>query len=288
MVCRKEKINIKPLYRTCSMMKHIFIYILTSHFRYGERKPLYIIFCLLFLSTSVLWGQSPHVAGTPDDSRPTYREPFLNIGIKGGFTASLLLVSNLTLNGVRIEKVQNNYKIGHFGSLFMRMNFGHHFLQPELSYAINRCNITFGKSDPEKSTLRESAILSSIHSIDIPFLYGYNIVKEKPYSMALFAGPKLRYLWNKKSKVSFINFDQQNIEEKLRPLCLSLTIGASVTISRIFFDFRYDVGLHNISRSVTYTPVATTSSSEDKTGSADDIRFRRRENVLSFSLGIFF
>lgn len=67
----------------------------------------------------------------------------VNFGIKGGFTSSLFLVSDLILNGTVIDEVQNNYKIGYFGSLFMRINFNRHFLQPELSYTINRCNITF-------------------------------------------------------------------------------------------------------------------------------------------------
>lgn len=269
------------------MVKRMLSYTPIFHSSSGRMKRLCVILCLL-LSSIPTWGQAVHVAGTPGENKPAQQESFLNFGVRNGFTASLLLVSNLTVNDVRIEKVQNNYKIGYFSSLFMRLNFGHHFLQPEISYAVNRCNITFGKSDSEESTLRESAILSSIHSIEFPFLYGYNIVKEKPYSMAVFAGPKLRYLWNKKSEVSFINFDQQNIEEKLRPLCLSLSLGASVTISRIFFDFRYDVGLHNISKSVTHKPSASGNPIGSKPEDSNDIWFQRRENVLSFSLGFFF
>lgn len=70
--------------------------------------------------------------------------------------------------------------------------------------------------------------------------------------MSLFAGPKLRYLWNKKNKITFENFDQQGIHEKLYPFNVSAVIGVSVNISRIFFDFRYEQGLHNLSKSVTY------------------------------------
>lgn len=55
--------------------------------------------------------------------------------------------------------------------------------------------------------------------------------------MSLFAGPKLRYLWNKKNKITFENFDQQGIHEKLYPFNVSAVIGVSVNISRIFSIF---------------------------------------------------
>jgi hypothetical protein len=91
-----------------------------------------------------MWGQLPVVPGTdkPEHPQHTHRhDRRVNFGIKGGFTSSLFLVSDLVLNGTVIDEVQNNYKIGYFGSFFMRINFKRHFLQPELSYTINRCNI---------------------------------------------------------------------------------------------------------------------------------------------------
>lgn len=244
-------------------------------------------FFILSLSVlpATLWGQSPHVPGTmiEEPLKKHRHDRTVNFGIKGGFTSSLFLVSNLTLNGVTVDEVQNNYKIGHFYSVFTRINFGHHFLQPEISYNVNRCNITFDKPTEDDILPEEASITSSIHSIDIPVMYGYNIIKEGPYSMAVFGGPKFRYIWNKKSHVTFDNFDQQDINEELYPLNVSFTIGAAVTISRIFFDFRYDMGLHNISRKVIYDAGAA----DDETP-VDKIRFHRRDNVLSFSVGVFF
>ena len=246
---------------------------------------------LLTFSTT-MWGQHPSVPGTYDDDHPkTQKEHSVNFGVKGGFTSSLFLVSNFSVNGVVINEVQNNYKIGYFGSVFMRLNVERHFLQPEISYNINRCNITFEKPLPDDAPdgviPEEASITSSIHSIDIPVIYGYNIIKEGPYSLAIFGGPKIRYIWARKSKVTFDNFDQQNIKEKLRPLNLSITAGVAVTISRIFFDFRYDIGLHNISKNVTYD-VSSNGDINDEANSNNEIRFHRRDNVLSFSFGVFF
>ena len=246
--------------------------------------------CLLAFP-AMMWGQAPAVPGTTDEEHlKSHHDRPVNFGVKGGVTSSLFLVSNFSVNGVAIDEVQNNYKIGYFGSLFIRINFDRHFLQPEISYNVNRCNITFEKPLPEGAPAgtvpAEASITSSIHSIDIPVIYGYNFIKEGPYSLAAFGGPKIRYIWDKKSEVTFERFDQLNIREELRPLNLSFTVGIAVTISRIFFDFRYDIGLHNISKRVTYE--APANNPADGSGSNNEIRFHRRDNVLSFSLGVFF
>ena len=215
----------------------------------------------------------------------------VNFGVKGGFTASLFLVSDFSINGQEIKQVQNNYKIGYFASVFMRINFERHFIQPEISYSINRCNIVFDKPQaegaPEGIPLEQASITSSIHSIDIPVIYGYNIIKDGPYSLAVFGGPKIRYIWDRKSDITFENFNLEEMEEKLYPFNLNLTLGVAITISRIFFDFRYDIGLHNISKKITYTsPELSPSPGEEIPD--NEIRFHRRDNVLSFSFGVFF
>lgn len=254
-------------------------------------KRFFMGLCLMSLS-AMMWGQE-NFASIPgmDEEENTKKgsDCTINFGAKGGFTSSLFLISGFNVNGVDIDEVQNNYKIGYFASVFMRINFDRHFLQPEASYNINNCNITFNKPLPdnsmEGSLQQEASITSKIHSIDFPILYGYNFVKEGPYSLAVFGGPKIRYIWGKKSKITFENFEQKNIREKLRPLNLSFTIGTSVTISRVFFDFRYDIGLHNISKNVTYD---TPASSTEEGAATNKIRFHRQDNVLSFSFGVFF
>ena len=241
-----------------------------------------------------MWGQDLVVPGTPETEevkeKPEH-DHTVNFGAKGGFTSSLFLVPHLNVNGVSIQEIQNNYRIGYFGSLFMRINFGKHFLQPEVSYTVNSCDISFDKPLPEGSNANDipekASIASTIHSVDVPVIYGYNIIKDGPYSLAVFGGPKLRYIWDKKSKVTFENFNMDNIREELYPFNASLTVGVAVTISRIFFDFRYDIGLHNISKRISYAlPDLPPSPDGEKPDS--EIRFHRRDNVLSFSFGVFF
>jgi len=160
-----------------------------------------------------------------------------------------------------------------------------HFIQPEVSYNVSKCEITFDKLGSHHPDIEPdyASVISMIHSVDFPVLYGYNVVKNGPYGMSIFAGPKLRYIWGKKNEITFENFDQKGIDERLYPFNISAVIGVGVNISRIFFDFRYEQGLHNISKSVTYDNI----NSDGSTG-VSNITFRRRDQVLSFSLGVIF
>ena len=238
----------------------------------------------------MMWGQTPVVPIPADEEHFGHRkETPVNFGFKGGFTSSLFLVSQFSVNGVPIDEVQNNYKIGYFGSLFMRINFDRHFLQPEISYNINRCNITFEKPLPEDAA--SGAGRRKLHYIVHP-----QYRHPRHLRIQLHQGgavqpcrlwrTKVRYIWDRKSDIDFENFDQVNIRERLRPLNLSFTVGVSVTISRVFFDFRYDMGLHNISKNVTYDIPADNNAADENT--KNEIRFHRRDNVLSFSFGVFF
>ncbi|MBQ8192364.1 MAG: PorT family protein [Bacteroidaceae bacterium] len=234
-----------------------------------------VMLILLLLFVSPLRAQQ-----TEEAKKRT--ETTINYGARVGFNSSLFLISDFSFGNVNIDEVQNNYKIGYFGSIFMRINFDRHFLQPELTYSISRCNITFDKPQAEATAegtpSQVASINSSIHSVDLPILYGYNIINEKPYGLAIFGGPKLRYILTHPSKITYNNFSLNNIREELHKLNAGFTLGVAVTISPIFFDFRYDIGLHNLSKHVAF----------DTEEIVTPIKFQRRDNVLSFSLGVLF
>lgn len=251
-----------------------------------KRKRTFICLYSAILSAAI-WAQIPMVPGTIDDEQPIPRKDRpINFGVKGGFTSSLFFISGLTIDRATIEEIQNNYKIGYFGSFFMRINFNNHFLQPEISYNINPCDITFEIAVPATVSpsypWMETTISSYIHSINFPIIYGYNIIKKDPYRLAIFGGPKIGCFWDKRSSITFAKFIQKHIREQPHAFNISFTTGVSVTISRIFFDFRYDIGLHNIFKRVTY------DTNEYNTKDKTEIGFKHRNNVLSFSFGVFF
>jgi len=216
--------------------------------------------------------------------KSTY-EKKVNFGIKGGFNAAMYFVDEFKIKDITINEIQNNYKVGYFGGLFLRVNMKKHFIEPEISYHVSKCEISFDKMGSQHPDIEPdyASINSTIHTIEIPVLYGYNFVKNGPYGMAFFAGPKIKYVWETKSKLEFTNFDQKGIKEELYPFNVNVVAGVGVNISNIFFDFRYEVGLNNISKSVTYI-----ESNADGSEEVANMTFKRRSNLLSFSLGVIF
>jgi len=207
----------------------------------------------------------------------------VNFGLKAGFSSSKFMVSELKIKDVTIDEVQNNYEIGYFCSVFMRIYMKKHFIQPEISYNVSKGEIVFDKLGSQHPDIEPdyATVKSTLHSVGLPLLYGYNLVRKGPYGMSLFGGPKVKYLWGKKSDISFHNFDQKGMKEKLHPVNVSMILGVSVNISRIFFDFRYEHDLGNLSKSIMYDNI----NSDGSTG-VSPIVLRRRESALSFSLGV--
>lgn len=212
------------------------------------------------------------------------KEPKINVGIKGGFNSSMYFTSRLELDGERMEDVQNNYKVGYFAAMFFRVHIKRHFIQPEVMYNVYKGEIAFNKNQNHENTLPEFAKLNStIHSLELPILYGYSFVKSRPYGMALFIGPKLEYVWKYKTSEEFEGFGHSGIKEELHPFNVSSVIGLGVNIANIFFDFRYEIGLTNISKSISYERNVDGVTVQQK-----GIFINRHRNVLSFSLGVIF
>lgn len=221
-------------------------------------------------------------------SQKQIREPYrhrINIGIKGGFNSSMYFIDRFKIQDITIDELQNNYKIGYFGSLFVRVNFHKHYLQPELVYNVSKSELAFDKIGSQHPDIQPeyATIVSTIRSVELPVLYGFKFINKGPYSMSFFVGPKIKYIWKNKSKLEFHNFDQKDISEELYPVNLSAILGLEVGISNISFDFRYEIGLHNISKSILYDKVSGNGQEQ-----ISNIDLRRRCNILSFSFGFIF
>lgn len=239
------------------------------------KRTFFILIIILFTAPII----AQEVTDKPIKRVSTQKK--INFGVKGGFTSTIYLTSSFILNGIDINHIQNNYKIGYHTSFFLRLNLGNHYIQPEISYYINRGEIEFNKNGGQITDNNEdhSLIKSKLQSIDIPLLYGYNFIKQDIYGMSFYIGPKLKINLSNKQDIQYKNFDITNIEEKLYPINIGLTLGLSVYISKIFFDFRYDQVLHNISKNITYTL-------PDNMNTYKGLKLHRRDNMLSFSLGV--
>lgn len=200
----------------------------------------------------------------------------IDFGLKAGFASYTYIVSSLKINNQVINDLQNNYKLGYYASMFTRLNFKRNFLQVEATVNLNRAEVVFNKST---SSSDMASVTGSLYTIGFPVMYGYHIVKTGPYKMSLFGGPKLEYIW--RSKTDYGNFDQQNIRESIYPFNFCLLGGVSINIDKVFFDFRYEQEVLNISKSIT-------CDSNTALNETDNIIFHRRGGCLSFSFGVLF
>jgi len=206
----------------------------------------------------------------------------VNFGIKGGFNSVLYFANKVEIGDETFNKMQTNYKVSEFVSAFMRINLKKDFLQPEIAYHVSRGDILFNKNqNSTTTTTQDIAVLSSkITSIEMPLLYGHYIVKKSNYGMTMFFGPKIKYIWKSKSNTSFNNFGYDNIKEDLYQYSVNAVLGLGVNISNLFFDFRYEQGLNNISKTI--------SAVDKETGNPAYIKVNRTASQLNFSLGFIF
>ena len=235
---------------------------------------------LIWLCLLLVMGLSASAQSAPQEAPQK-----VNVGIKVGFNSTMFFIDHFQLGGNELKDIQNNYKVGYFGAFFCRFNMKkHHFLQTELSYNVSKGSVSIPNSLDNAALIDNNALVKTdIHSIDIPLLYGYKFIDSYPYGMAFFLGPKAAYIWEKHSESEYSGFYQQQIYEEIRPLSFSGVVGLAVNVSNIFFDFRYEIGVHNMVKSVSYAKELT-----DAPYDTQDISVKRRRNVLSFSVGVIF
>lgn len=215
----------------------------------------------------------------------TLRQPLFNVGVKAGFNSSMFFTDEISINGKELEQTQNNYKVGYFAAVFCRFNIKkHHFIQPEFSCNITQGSVSIPLTLANSELLSDNALIKKkMTTFDIPLLYGYKFVDVHPYGMAFFVGPKVTWIWERHSTTEFSGFHQQEIKERQYPFQYSGVIGLAVNVSNIFFDFRYEIGLHNSIQAMSYNTDTTESPHNE-----GEIRLRQRKNILSFSVGVIF
>lgn len=211
-----------------------------------------------------------------------------NFGLKGGVNAPFMEMTTYEINGKEIGEPSVNTKVGYLVAVFSRINMKKHYIQLEASLHYTRAELELDLSDfyPSGEGDIDPAPTGTLdvrmHSLEIPLLYGYNFVKRGPYRLSFFAGPKLKYIFSKKNDTEDVPGDRIRFYEDLKPVTANLVVGVGTSISNLLLDVRYEFGLTNISRAVTYS---YTDEGGIHIGSA---RFDRTMNLISFSVGIVF
>ncbi len=226
------------------------------------------IVCILLLASSCLSAQE------------SSRKVRLNAGLKAGFQAITYNDPSFSIDGYEYNEstIQSN-KIGYTIAPFFRLSYGRLYIQTDAAFGISRHSFDFTdthKSDIAGVTPNIPQYDLQTYCLQVPLLIGYEYIKEGKYGMSVFTGPRTRFTFTSHARQEFRHFTYDDLYEVLEKTTYFWEIGLGVKIYNVFFDFVYDIGLTNASRYIQAPKVNKQFNTE------------RRDNILSFSVGVIF
>lgn len=203
-----------------------------------------------------------------------------NIGMKAGFQAVTYNDPDFGIDGYRFDtnNIQSN-KIGYALSLFARVTKSKFFLQTEGTFGISNHSFDFHDEpvNTEENFIPNNTVYDlKTYCLQVPILFGYNVVQKGRYGLSLFTGPRTKFIFTSMSQQQFKHFYYEELEEVLADKVYFWEIGMGIKISRVFLDITFDAGLNKAASHII-------SHSDGKIFSSS-----RRDNVLSFSVGFIF
>lgn len=186
------------------------------------------------------------------------------LGVKAGITSSTLLSSGFS--GFKDLKSTSNYN-GALLGVYSQVGILGFYLQPE-AYLRNY-NFTVNYDSLNTSL---SSLSNKLYYIDVPVLFGKSFFK----IFSVKAGPSFQFLLNNDGSVinpannQTVHLDKGSFNQ----LVVGFQAGASIDISRISVDIRYDFGLNKIGN------VAKSYSSN-----LQNVDFSSRASILMFTVG---
>ena len=160
----------------------------------------------------------------------------------------------------------------------MRLTLKRVYVQFETTFGITRHSFDFKSIDEDTNTLLSNQTEYNLKTLclQVPILIGYNIIQEGKYVMSLFTGPKTKFVFTSHDEQEFKHFKYDQMEEILKKRCYYWDFGLGVKIGNVFFDFTYDLGITKVSEYII--------------SKSDNLKFtsNRRDNILSFSMGMIF
>lgn len=211
----------------------------------------------------------------------TNSNKLFNFGLVASVNSPFTVSSNLYVDWVECDLPNNESWVGGGVSLFGRFNIKRWYLQVEAGTSIYRNNTTYNTSFFDSTTDEEIDIKSTLLSLNVPVLVGYNIVKKSPYELSIFTGPSLRYIYKNSRDSGVSNGIKLSIDEPVNPSTACYIVGIATKISRFVVDFRYEFDV-----TVQYKPGEYAVYQDNKITKQGSIYNKSRVNLLSFSLGV--
>lgn len=203
-----------------------------------------------------------------------------NVGLKAGFQAVTYNDPEFDIEGYKFDtnNIQSN-KIGYAFSAFARISKNKFYLQTEGAFGIT--NHSFDFMDKQENIDGNFIPNNTVYDlrtycIQVPILFGYNIVERGRYGLGIFTGPRTKFVLTSLSQQNFKHFRYEHIEEVLNKRTYYWEVGMGIKISRVFLDITFDAGLNKAASHII-------SHDDGKIFTSS-----RRDNILSFSVGFIF
>lgn len=203
-----------------------------------------------------------------------------NVGIKTGFQAITYNDPSFEIENYEYNEstIQSN-KIGYTIAPFFRLSYGKLYIQTDAAIGVSRHSFDF--TDTRKGSITN--VTPNIPQyelrtfcLQVPLLIGYEYIKEGRYGMSVFTGPRTKFIFDSVTKQEFEHFSYYDLHEVLEKRVYFWEIGLGVKIYNVFFDFVYDIGLTNTTKYIEAPKVNKKFPT------------KRRDNILSFSVGVIF
>jgi len=201
----------------------------------------------------------------------------LNYGFKVGLNALSTTRYNTYYAGDTTSGGSYTNKNGYLVSAFFRVNYNKLFLQPEVTWNYHQQNCGFMIPDANNSnTYLSRALDINMDALNTNLLLGYSIIKDEPYSFGAYLGASLKWTY----KIRYEINDGHKYSGRSDFFCYAGIVGFSINISKLYFDFRYELNQPDTNLDFSNIP----GIPEAYRG----VFLEKNENILSFSVGMMF
>ncbi|MCC8145836.1 MAG: PorT family protein [Bacteroidales bacterium] len=226
-------------------------------------------YCILLIVGLLALSHPGYGQRVPRSQKP------LNVGFKVGLNAISSTGFDVYSEGELVNGSQTN-KTGYNANAFFRINLDHFFMQPEFEWHLYKQDFSFSiPTGEDNAGSIPYDISQDLQTFNINILVGYSIIKNGPYVFNAYAGPSFKYNYYSKLDISDKVF--RNTDAKYKSYGI---LGLSFSISKFFVDMRYEISIVNTDIDFSdYTNIPER---------LQNVCFKKNENILSFSCGMFF
>lgn len=201
----------------------------------------------------------------------------LNYGFKVGLNALSPTKYKTYYAGEPVSGSYTNQN-GYLAGVFFRVNYSHVFLQPEAVWNFHRqkCGFMLLPDPHDQDTYLPKSLDINMDAVNTNLMVGYNMINDKPYLCNIYLGASLKWTYRIKYEIA----DDHSYSGKSDFSRYAGVIGFSVTISKLYFDFRYEINRPDTNLDFSKIP--------DIPEQYQSVFLEKNENILSFSCGVMF